>query len=94
MKTSKFDIADYLDSNEMIAEYINVVLSEGNDSDIITAIGRVAKSIGMTKIAQETGLSRPSLYKALSEGSKPQFDTILKVLKAIGGQIQIKPITA
>jgi len=94
MKTSKFDIADYLDSNEMIAEYINAVLSEGNDSDIITAIGRVAKSIGMTKIAQETGLSRPSLYKALSEGSKPQFDTILKVLKAIGGQIQIKPITA
>lgn len=94
MKTSKFDIADYLDSNEMIAEYINVVLSEGNDSDIITAIGHVAKSIGMTKIAQETGLSRPSLYKALSEGSKPQFDTILKVLKAIGGQIQIKPITA
>ena len=94
MKTSKFDIADYLDSNEMIAEYLNVVLSEGNDSDIITAIGHVAKSIGMTKIAQETGLSRPSLYKALSEGSKPQFDTILKVLKAIGGQIQIKPITA
>jgi len=94
MKTSKFDIADYLDSNEMIAEYINAVLSEGNDSDIITAIGHVAKSIGMTKIAQETGLSRPSLYKALSEGSKPQFDTILKVLKAIGGQIQIKPITA
>jgi probable addiction module antidote protein len=94
MKTSKFDIADYLDSNEMIAEYLNAVLAEGDDSDVIAAIGHIAKSIGMTKIAQETGLSRPSLYKALSEGSKPQFDTIMKVLRAIGGQIKINPINA
>ena len=94
METSKFDIADYLDSNEMIAEYLNTVLAEGNESDIITAIGHIAKSIGMTKIAQETGLSRPSLYKALSEGAKPQFATIMKVLKAIGGQLQVTPHTA
>lgn len=94
METSKFDIADYLDSNEMIAEYLNTVLAEGSDSDVVTAIGNVAKSIGMTKIAQETGLSRPSLYKALSDGSKPQFDTVMKVLRAIGGQIKISPITA
>jgi len=93
MDTSKFDIADYLDSNEMIAEYLNEVLSEGNDSDLIVAIGHIAKSIGMTKIAQETGLSRPSLYKALSEGSKPQFDTVLKVLRAIGGQIQVTAVS-
>jgi len=78
----------------MIAEYLNTVLAEGDDSDVITAIGHIAKSIGMTKIAQESGLSRTSLYKALSDGSKPQFDTILKVLRAIGGQIQINPITA
>lgn len=94
MDTSKFDIADYLDSNEMIAEYLNTVLEEGNDSDMITAIGHIAKAIGMTKIAEETGLSRPSLYKALSDGSKPQFSTIMKVLKAIGGQIQVNPIPA
>ena len=93
MEISKFDIADYLDSNEMIAEYLNAVLAEGNDSDVIIAIGHIAKSIGMTKIAQETGLSRPSLYKALSDGSKPQFETIMKVLRAIGGQIQINPMT-
>jgi probable addiction module antidote protein len=48
----------------------------------------------MTKIAEETGLSRPSLYKALSDGSKPQFTAIMKVLKAIGGQIQVHPISA
>ncbi|GAB1415041.1 putative addiction module antidote protein [Paludibacter sp.] len=94
METSRFNISDYLDSNEMIAEYLNTVLSEGDNSDVISAIGHIAKSIGMTKISQETGLSRPSLYKALSEGSKPQFDTIMKVLRAIGGQIQINPITA
>ena len=91
MDTSKFDIADYLDNDEIIAEYLNTVLAEGNDSDLIAAIGHIAKSIGMTKIAQETGLSRPSLYKALSDGAKPQFETIMKVLRAIGGQIQINP---
>lgn len=94
METSKFDIADYLDSNEMIAEYLNAVLEEGNDAEMVTAIGNIAKAIGMTKIAEETGMSRPSLYKALSEGAKPQFSTIMKVLKAIGGQIHINPITA
>ena len=91
MEASKFDIADYLDSNEMIAEYLNNVLEEGDNSDVIAAIGLVAKAIGMTKIAEETGLSRPSLYKALSDGAKPQFETIMKVLKAVGGQIEIKP---
>lgn len=94
METSKFDIADYLDSNEMIAEYLNTILEDGNDAEIITAIGHVAKAIGMTKIAEETGLSRPSLYKALSDGAKPQFATIMKVLKAVGGQIQVNPMTA
>jgi probable addiction module antidote protein len=94
METSKFDIADYLDSKEMIAEYLNVVLEEGKDAEIVTAIGHIAKAIGMTKIAEETGMSRPSLYKALSEGSKPQFSTIMKVLKAVGGQIHINPLTA
>jgi probable addiction module antidote protein len=91
METSKFEIADYLDSNEMIAEYLNTVLEEGNDAEIIAAIGHIAKAIGMSKIAEETGMSRPSLYKALSEGSKPQFSTIMKVLKAIGGQLQVNP---
>lgn len=93
METSKFEIADYLDSNEMIAEYLNAVLDEGNDAEIVTAIGNIAKAIGMTTIAEKTGMSRPSLYKALSEGAKPQFSTIMKVLRAIGGQIQINPLT-
>jgi len=94
METSKFEIADYLDNKEMVTEYLNTVLEKGNNADVINAIGHIAKAIGMTKIAEETGLSRPSLYKALSDGAKPQFATIMKVLKAIGGQIQINPISA
>jgi len=92
MESSKFEISDYLDSNEMIAEYLNAVLEEGDESEVV-------KAIGMTKIAEETGMSRPSLYKsrpslykALSDGAKPQFSTIIKVLKAIGGQIRVNPI--
>jgi len=77
-----------------ISEYLNTVLEEGNDTDVITAIGHIAKAIGMTKIAEETGMSRSSLYKALSEGAKPQFETIMKVLKAIGGQIRVTPVSA
>ncbi len=93
MTTSKFDIADYLDSEEMVAEYLNTVLEEGDTSDLVIAIGHIAKAIGMTKIADRTGMSRPSLYKAFSDGSKPQFGTIMKVLKAIGGQINVKPLS-
>ena len=94
MKTSKFDVADYLDSDEMIAEYLNTVLEEGDESDLILAIGNVAKAIGMKKISDETGLSRTSLYKALSDGSKPQFTTIAKVLKAMGSNIQVRPVSS
>jgi len=88
---SKFDIAEYLDDDAMVTEYLNTVLEDGDSDDLITALGHVAKARGMSKLAEETGMSRPSLYKALSHGSKPQFDTILKVLRAFGGTLMIEP---
>jgi probable addiction module antidote protein len=91
MKANKFDIAEYLEDDDMINEYLNTVLEEGDSNDIQIALGHIAKAIGMTKIAEQTGMSRPSLYKALSENAKPQFDTILKVLRAIGGNLKLKP---
>ena len=94
MKTTKFEIADYLDSKEMIAEYLNTVLEEGNSPDLLAAIGHIAKAIGMNKIAESTGISRSSLSKSLSDGAKPNFETIIKVLRAIGGQINIRPLSA
>jgi hypothetical protein len=60
---------------------------------VINAIGHIAKAIGMTKIAEETGWSRPNLYIELSDGAKPQFATIMKVLKVIGGQIKVNPVS-
>lgn len=58
MDTTKFDIADYLDDKEMIAEYLNTVLEEGDDADVINAKGRIAKAMGMSKIAEEAERSR------------------------------------
>lgn len=87
---TNFDIAEYLGDDEVIVEYLNTVLEDGHIEDLIVAIGYVAKARGMTKIADETGMSRPSLYKALSRGSKPQFETVLKVIKALGGNLNIK----
>jgi probable addiction module antidote protein len=75
-KVTKFDIAEYLDNDEMIAEYLNTVLEQGDSKGIVTALGHMAKALGVSKIAKETGLSRPSLYKAISDGAKPQFETI------------------
>lgn len=83
MVTSKLDIADYLDSKEMMAEYFNTVLEEGDKADVINAIGHIVKAIGMTKITEETGLSRPSLYKALSDGAKPQFSSVVPAEKIL-----------
>lgn len=90
MSASKFEIAEYLEDDEMINEYLNTVLEEGDSNDIQVALGHIAKAIGMSKIAEQTGMSRPSLYKALSKNAKPQFETILKVLRAIGGNLKLK----
>jgi probable addiction module antidote protein len=57
----------------MINEYLNTVLEEVDSNDIQVALGHIAKPIGMFKIAEQTGMSRPSLYKALSENTNPQF---------------------
>ena len=84
MKTRPFDITEYLDSEEAIAEYLNQVLEDGDTDELIAAIGNVAKAKGMTQIANAAGLGRESLYKAFSKGSKPRFDTVIKVMTAIG----------
>ena len=92
MKPTAFEISAFLDSEEMIANYLNTVLEEGDEDDLVVAIGHVAKVIGMGKIAQQTGMSRTSLYKAFAEGANPQFQTVLKVLKSLGSEIKVSPI--
>lgn len=88
-KISKFDAADYLDSDEIIAEYLTAALEDENPDVFLAAIGDVAKARGMSAIAQSSGLGRESLYKALAPGAKPRYDTILKVLRSLGVKLTV-----
>lgn len=87
-----FDMTQYLDSEEAIAEYLTQVLEEGDIDELIRAIGHIAKARGMSQIAQESGLGRESLYKTFAPGSKPRFDTIAKVVHSLGLHFQITPL--
>lgn len=83
-----FDAARYLDSKEMIAEYLSQVLNDGNMDELLVAIGNIAKAKGMTQIAKDTGLGRESLYKTFAEGSQPKFETVMKVLNSFGVKLR------
>jgi len=90
----KFDASDYLDSEVMIAEYLAVALEDGDPDLFIAALGDIAKARGMTEIASQSGLGRESLYKALRSGSKLRFDTVQKVLSALGVKLTVTTSTA
>jgi probable addiction module antidote protein len=90
-KTTDFDASKYLDSVEMIAEYLNQALASGDCDLLMLAIGDAAKARGIAQIARDTGLGRESLYKVFATGAKPRFDTVLKVLRALGVQMHAYP---
>jgi len=84
IKLVPFDAARYLTDDAAIAECINAILEEDDTDLLLMALGDVARARGMAQIAKETGLGRESLYKALTPGAKPRFDTVLKVARALG----------
>ena len=88
LKPKKYDVADFLDSDEMIAVYLDAAFESGDTSRIAEALGDVARARGMTKIAKATGLAREQLYKTLSAEGKPELSTVLKVLAAFGGGLR------
>jgi probable addiction module antidote protein len=88
-KLKAFDITRLLDNEEAMAEYLSQVLEDGDNAELIRALGHIAKAKGMATVARESGLGRESLYKALSEGSQPRFDTISKVINALGLKMSI-----
>ena len=90
-KLLKFDAADYLDNEETIAEYLTAALEDENPDVFLIAVADVAKARGMATIAKITGLGRESLYKALTPGAKPRYDTIVKVLHGLGVKITVTP---
>lgn len=93
-KFSKYDVADYLKSEEDMALYLEACFDEaGDDAAFISAaLGDIARAYGMTEIANATGLTREGLYKTLSKDGNPSFAAILKVMKALG--LKLKPEAA
>ena len=91
IKATRFDVSEYLDDEETIAEYLSQILEEDDIGLLYAAIGHIAKARGMSKIAADSGLGRESLYKALDEGSQPRFDTVMKVLKAMDIRMKFAP---
>lgn len=89
-RTRSFDTSDFLDDDEIIAEYLTAALEDSDPDVFLTAIGQVAKARGMARIADRTGLGRESLYKALAPGAKPRYDTVLKVLQSLGVKLVLK----
>ena len=88
-----YDVADHLRSPEEMAAYLEACLAECDcdPSFVAKALGDIARAKGMSALARETGLGRESLYKALSEDGNPQLGTVLKIAKALGLELSVRP---
>lgn len=84
LKTTKWDVVDYLKTDEDMADYLEAAMEDGDPAFIATAIGNIARAKGMTQVARKAGIGRVSLYKALSPDGNPEFATVLKVVRALG----------
>jgi probable addiction module antidote protein len=93
-KTTRFDAAEYLDSEERQAAYITAALETGDAEFVRDAIGVVARARGVAKIAENAELSRESLYKALGKRGNPEFDTVMRVIQAMGLTLSARPADA
>lgn len=88
----EFDMAEVLQSDEDIANYLALVLEENDPDELSHALGVIARARGMTEVARASGLTREALYKALRPGSHPRFDTISRVCAALGVQLTARPL--
>lgn len=84
-----FDAAAYLKTPEQIAAYLTRMLEHGDDGMLASALGDVARSVGMAKVAEKTGIGREALYKALRDGATPRLNTVNRVVKALGMRMVI-----
>jgi len=90
-KIYDFDAAEFLDNENVIAEYLSEVFANGTDAEIKRALSDVARARNMSEIAKKMGVSRPSLYKSLSDNTRTEFGTVRNFLNAIGVQMTITP---
>jgi len=91
LNLAPFDASDYLDSEEVIAEYLTVALGDPDPDAFLMAVRDVAKARGIATIAENAGLGRESLYKALRPGAQPRFDTVRRLLDALGVKLGVTP---
>ena len=89
MKLKKFDVVDFLDSDEALIEYLNAALEEEDPKYFAKALGNAARAKGMTSVSEATGLGRQSLYKSLSDEGNPRIKTLFKVLAALDVRLAI-----
>lgn len=92
IKTAKFDAADYLKTPDDIATYLTEALATGDTAFVCIALDTIARAKGMTQVAKATGLGRESLYKALSGSTRPEFETIQKVINSFGVKLVAQPV--
>ncbi|MFI3044470.1 transcriptional regulator [Pseudomonas sp. ATCC PTA-122608] len=79
-----FEASDYLNNDAEIAEFLSISLEDPNPDVFLQALKEAAKARGMSQLAKDAGINRESLYKALAPGAKPRYDTVLKVMNALG----------
>jgi len=91
-KTRLYDAAEYLETTEDMAAYLEAALEDGEPAVVVQALGTIARARGMSRIARDTGLGRESLYKALSPEGNPEFATVLKVVRALGLKLHAEPV--
>lgn len=89
IRTKPWDAADYLETGEDMAAYLEAAFEDGDPALIAAALGDIARTRGMTQIAREAGLGRESLYKALSPEGNPELATVLKVMRALGLRLHV-----
>ncbi|MFH1870927.1 MAG: addiction module antidote protein [Pseudomonadota bacterium] len=96
LKLSKWDVVEYLKTEEDMALYLDACLDEdpGEGSLVRAALNDIARARGMSQLARDTGLTREGLYKALSATGNPEFSTMLKVIKALNIKLHAAPATA
>lgn len=90
----EFDMAEHLDNDQAIAEYLTIVMEENDSSELTHALGVIARARGMSEVARAAGLTREALYKALRPNSQPRFDTIARVCTALGVKLVAQPAAA
>lgn len=94
IETTKFDSADYLNSAEAIAAYLEAYLEDGSPEELRRALDTVARSHGISDLSRRSGITRPGIYKALGQDGNPSFETVRSILGAMGLRLTVEPAEA